>query len=50
MYGSQVRDREPEAGDDDHQEKLINHDVWHPDAASSTMQARYVLHALVLGV
>jgi hypothetical protein len=50
IFGSEVGNRESKAGDDDHQQKLINHDVGHPDAASSRIQAGYAMHALVLSV
>jgi len=45
IFGSEVRNRESYAGDDDHQQKLINHDVGHPDAAFSRIQAGYAVHA-----
>lgn len=50
IFGSEVRNRESYARDDDHQQKLINHDVGHPDATSSRIQAGWATHAIVLSV
>ena len=50
IFGSEVRKRESYAGDDDDQQKLINHDVGYPDAASSRIQAGYAMQAHVRSV